>query len=225
MSKLNLVTIDGPSGVGKSTVSRRLAARLGYAYLDTGAMYRAVALKCKQQGVDIKSDGEVAPVLSSLNVQLLPAPFEGEDVEVLLDGVNISALIRTPELSMLASAVSALRSVRAKLTEMQREIGGGGNIVAEGRDMGTVVFPSASWKFYLDASPEERARRRIGQLKTKGEEVDEQEILAQIIQRDQDDQNRTIAPLKTAKDALIIDSTSESADMVIEKMLDYIKQN
>lgn len=219
---LKIITIDGPSGVGKSTVSRRLAACLGFAYLDTGAMYRVVALKCKQMGVSPDDERAVEPVLDNLNMKLLPAPSENEDIQVLLDDVDVTAEIRSPELSMLASTVSAHPAVRKKLTIMQQQIGEKGDIVAEGRDMGTVVFPSASWKFYLDASTEERARRRVNQLQEKGVNVKEDEILEQIVQRDTGDQRRTIAPLKVAQDAVIINSTHYSVDEVIKQMLSVI---
>ncbi len=222
--QLNVVTIDGPSGVGKSTVSRRLAARLGFAYLDTGAMYRVVALKSNQMKIDISDEKAVATVLDDLNMELLPAPSEEDDIQVLLDGEEVTSKIRKPDISMLASAVSAHPSVRIKLTAMQQHIGGRGDIVTEGRDMGTVVFPDARWKFYLDASPEERANRRVKQLRENGVAVNEDEIFEQIIKRDNDDQNRTIAPLKAAVDAIMINSTNNSAADVIEEMLSHIKK-
>lgn len=221
---MQVVTIDGPSGVGKSTISRQVAARLGFTYLDTGAMYRAVALKCRQSGIDVKDEDAVASILPELNLQLLPAPSEHEDARVVLDGVEVSEQIRTPEMSMLASAVSALRSVRTRLTGMQQAMGARGGVVAEGRDTGTVVFPGAAWKFYLDATPAERARRRIKQLRERGEEVDEAEILAQIIRRDRDDSERTIAPLRAAPDAVRIDSTGMSVDEVVGRVLDVVLQ-
>ncbi|HBI14782.1 MAG TPA: (d)CMP kinase [Desulfobulbaceae bacterium] len=219
---LQVVAIDGPSGVGKSTISRRVAARLGYTYLDTGAMYRAVALKCRMAGIEATDEAAVAAILPPLNIQLLPARSEGEEARVVLDGVEVSEQIRTPEISMLASAVSALRPVRATLTRMQQDIGSRGRIVAEGRDTGTVVFPGAVWKIYLDATPEERARRRVRQLRERGGEIDEGKILAQIVQRDRDDSERTIAPLKAAPDAVCIDSTGMTVEEVVERVLDVV---
>jgi cytidylate kinase len=219
---LAVVTIDGPSGVGKSTVSRNLAARLRFTYLDTGAMYRAVAFKCKVNGVDVTDEAVVVPLLENLDLQLLPALSEQGDVRVVLDGRDVSELIRTPEISMMASTVSALSSVRACLTRMQQDLGVSGRLVAEGRDTGTVVFPAAAWKFYLDAAPEIRAQRRIDQLQERGEDVDEEEILRQTLKRDKDDSERTIAPLKAAPDAVVIDSTHLGADEVIEYMLRII---
>lgn len=221
---LSVLTIDGPSGVGKSTISRRVAARLGFTYLDTGAMYRAVALKCRQAGIDVRDDGAVAQVLLGLDLRLLPAASEGEETRVVLDGVEVSDRIRTQEISMLASAVSALAPVRSCLTRMQQAMGARGKIVAEGRDTGTVVFPGAAWKIYLDASAEERARRRVRQLQERGEAVDEGEILAQIIRRDRDDSERTIAPLRAAPDAVHIDSTRLSVDEVVARVLAVVQQ-
>ncbi len=217
--KLHIVTIDGPSGVGKSTISRKIADRLGYTYLDTGAMYRAVGLHVKLKGADPTSERAVADGIRDLKIELLPASDENGDVGVILNGEDVSGEIRTPEMSMAASKISALSVVRVKLTEMQREIGSQGRIVAEGRDTGTVVFPQAAFKFYLDAAPEERARRRVLQLRASGGEVDEKEILEMIIKRDRDDSERTIAPLKKADDALLIDTTRLNIDEVSDRIL------
>jgi len=222
--RLEVVAIDGPSGVGKSTVSRKLAALLGFTYLDTGAMYRAVALKCKTAKADVRDEAVVAAIVENLDLQLLPAKSDRDDVRVILDGEEVGDLIRTEEISMLASAVSALPSVRQCLTRMQQEYGAAGKVVAEGRDTGTIVFPSAAWKFFLDAAPEERARRRINQLRNMGEAVDEAEILRQIIKRDRDDSERTLAPLKAAPDAVRVDSTRLRADEVIKQMLEIIRK-
>jgi cytidylate kinase len=217
--KLKVVTIDGPSGVGKSTVSRKLAAELGYTYLDTGAMYQGVALGCVKNGVDVEDEAAVAAVLDTLDIRLLPPQTADDDVRVLLNGEDVSREIRTPEAGMLASKVSALLPVRQKLTAMQQAMGRTGGLVAEGRDTGTVVFPDAAWKFFLDAPPEERARRRALQLREQGQEVDEQKLLAQIIERDRQDRERTIAPLVKAEDAVVIDSSNLSADEVAARML------
>jgi len=221
--QLEVVTIDGPSGVGKSTISRRVAAHLGFTYLDTGAMYRAVALKCKQSGIEPQESQVLKNILDTLDMKLIPAPSEGEDVQVELDGVNVSDQIRSPEISMLASAVSALKPVRDTLTRMQQQMGVEGRIVAEGRDTGTVVFPRAAWKIYLDATPEERTRRRVNQLRKQGREADEQQIFAQIVKRDRDDSERTIAPLKAAPDAVHIDSTTFGPDEVVQKVLEVVE--
>ncbi len=225
MSRENeqIVTIDGPSGVGKSTVSRAVAARLGYTYLDTGAMYRAVAWKCLQDGVPPDDEDAVARLLEDINIRLLPPEKDGDDVRVLVNGRDVSREIRSPEMAMAASRVSALGTVREKLTRMQQEMGAAGRIVAEGRDTGTVVFPRAAWKFFLDAAPGERARRRAEQLRLRGQEVDEKKILAQIIQRDRDDRERTIAPLRAAPDSIHIDTTNLDLDQVVDRILSHIR--
>lgn len=214
-----IVTIDGTSGGGKSTVSRMLAAELGYTYLDTGAMYRAVGLQAKEQGVDLADDEQVAALLADLDLRLEPG--DG-DTRVLLAGNDVSEAIRTAEMGMVASAVSALALVRQKLTELQQEMGAQGRLVAEGRDMGTVVFPRARHKFFLDASAEVRARRRLDQLHEKGLAADYDEILAQIRKRDHDDASRALAPLKQADDAVYVDSSEMNAREVLTFILDRL---
>ncbi len=221
--KRDIVTIDGPSGVGKSTISRKVAAALGYTYLDTGAMYRAVALFLQQMRIDLGDEGAVASALADMDLQLLPAQQEDGDVGVVVNGRDVSSAIRTSEMGMLASRVSAIPAVRSRLTGMQQAIGQQGKIVAEGRDTGTVVFPDARWKFYLEADPEERARRRVLQLRAAGQEVDAQELLAMIVQRDRDDQGRTLAPLKKAEDAIVIDTSCIDIEKVCTKMLERIQ--
>lgn len=220
MSAANgIVTIDGPSGAGKSTVSQMLATRLGYTYLDTGAMYRAVGLKVERTGIDPADTAALEELLAGLDLELAPGDTE---TRVLLDGEDVSLAIRTAEMGMVASRVSALPPVRRTLTALQQELGRRGGVVAEGRDMGTVVFPEAPYKFYLDASAEERARRRHEQLLEKGQPSDFQEILAQIIQRDRDDSARALAPLKPAADAVVIDSSGLDAEGVVAFMLKHI---
>jgi len=220
----DIVTIDGPAGVGKSTISRRVAATLGFTYLDTGAMYRAVALFVHRRGIALDDADSIAVAMDELVLRLLPAPDENSDVRVLLAEEDVSEAIRTPEMSMAASAVSKLGIVREKLTRMQQQIGSAGSIVAEGRDTGTVVFPYAAYKFFLVAKPEERARRRVLQLRAKGEEVDEQQILAMTIERDKNDRERAIAPLVQADDALAIDTTELSIDEVCRQVLESVRQ-
>lgn len=223
--KQEIVTIDGPSGVGKSTISRRIAASLSFTYLDTGAMYRAVGLKLKNEHVNLEDAAAVRGCLATISLKLLPARQEDEDVQVVLDGRDVSEEIRSPEMAMVASAVSALPAVREKLTLMQQEIGKEGRIVAEGRDTGTLVFPNAAWKFYLDATPEIRMQRRAEQLRLQGKQVDEGELLAMIVKRDSDDQSRTIAPLCKAEDAHFIDTGKLSIDGVVGVMLQEISRN
>ena len=223
--KLRVVTIDGPSGVGKSTVSRQVAAELGFTYLDTGAMYRAVGYACAQAGIDVDDSAHwdaLNKLLAELDLRLLPPEKEGDEVRVFLGDEDVSMAIRLPDMSMAASRVSAISVVRARLTVMQQAMGQSGGLVADGRDTGTVVFPKAAWKFYLDASPEERCRRRVAQLRKRGQKVDEQETLAQIIERDRNDQERTIAPLTMAADAVLIDSSSLNTDEVVARMLEIV---
>jgi cytidylate kinase len=208
-----IITIDGPSGGGKSTVSRMVAAELGYAYLDTGAMYRAVGLQAQRLGVDLADEEQVRAMLAELDLQLEPA---NGDTRVLLGGEDVSAVIRSAEMGMVASAISALPLVRQKLTQLQQQIGARGRVVAEGRDMGTVVFPQARHKFFLDASPAERARRRVEQLREQGEEAAYDAILAQIIKRDHDDSTRAAAPLRPADDAVLVDSSRLNAREVMQ---------
>jgi cytidylate kinase len=222
--KRDIVTIDGPSGVGKSTMSRKVAAALGYTYLDTGAMYRAVGVCLQQLQVDLNDEQAVRAILAGLKLQLFPAGQGDGDVGVVVNGQDVSSAIRTPEAGMLASRVSAIPAVRERLTGIQQEIGRCGRIVAEGRDTGTVVFPDARWKFYLEAAPEERARRRVAQLQSAGQEVDAQETLAMIIKRDRDDQERTLAPLQQAIDAVMIDTTGLDIQAVCGKMLAVVQK-
>ncbi|MBU0482033.1 MAG: (d)CMP kinase [Proteobacteria bacterium] len=220
MAGSRIVTIDGPSGAGKSTISSLLAAKLGFAYLDTGAMYRAVGLKVHNSGIDPEDEGALESLLDELDLKLQAV---AGGTSVLLDQEDVSGMIRTPEMSMIASRISALRPVREKLTALQREIGGKGEVVTEGRDMGTVVFPDARWKFFLDASPQERARRRVLQLQEKGQVFDEGQILEQIVQRDEADSARSLSPLKPAEDAVIVDSSKMTIDEVIHFMVKCIQ--
>jgi CMP/dCMP kinase len=224
--KKNIVTIDGPSGAGKSTISKLLAARLLYTYLDTGAMYRMVGLQVLRDGLDLEVQGareKLASLLAALDMTLAPGE-EGRETRAFLNGEDVSDAIRTPEMAMVASRVSAQAEVRKKLTEMQRIIGNKGAIVAEGRDMGTVVFPDAMHKFFLDASSEERAKRRQKQLAENGQKIEYQELLTQIQKRDADDSSRTLAPLKPAEDAVIIDSSEMGIEEVVSFMLAAINE-
>ena len=221
MTPPTIITIDGPAGSGKSTISRAIAARLSYAYLDTGAMYRAVGLQTVRTAIAPENSEKMAEMLKLFDLQLLPG--DGEPV-VLLGQEDISLAIRTPAMGMMASKVSALSMVRNKLTELQQSIGAKGSIVAEGRDMGTVVFPQAQYKFYLDATPEERSRRRTEQLHEQGIEADYNDILSQTKKRDHDDSSRAIAPLKPAKDAIVIDSSLMTISDVIEFISAHIQK-
>ena len=226
VEKKYIVTIDGPSGAGKSTISKLLAARLHYTYLDTGAMYRVVGLQVLRSGLDLEAGNageKLGPLLDTLDMTLAPGE-DGQETRAFLAGEDVSDAIRTPEMAMVASRVSAEPEVRRKLTEMQRAIGNNGAIVAEGRDMGTIVFPEAKYKFFLDAAPEERARRRQKQLREKGQQVEFKELLAQIEKRDRDDSSRSLAPLTPAPDAVVIDSSRMSIAEVVSFMFAAINK-
>ncbi|MGB3649228.1 MAG: (d)CMP kinase [Desulfobulbales bacterium] len=226
VERKDIVTIDGPSGAGKSTISKLLAAELHYTYLDTGAMYRVVGLQVERSGFDLEAENgreTLVQLLATLEMTLAPGE-EGEETRVFLHGEDVSDAIRTPEMAMVASRVSAEPEVRKKLTEMQRAIGQNGAIVAEGRDMGTIVFPEARFKFFLDATPAERAKRRQQQLMEQGKRVEYGELLTQIQKRDRDDSSRALAPLKPAPDAVVIDSSEMSIDEVVSFMLKTVHE-
>ena len=216
-----IIAIDGPSGAGKSTVAKLLAKRLGYVVLDTGAMYRAVAFRAKQRGICLEDEERLSQLASSLQVTFLT--INGE-LRVLCDGEDVTESIRSPEMSSLASDISKKEGVRGALVRLQREMGRAGGVILEGRDIGTVVFPDADAKFYLDADAEERARRRYEELARKGVKVNFQETLEDVIRRDRNDMTRAISPLRKAKDAVVIDSTYLSVEEVVEKMIQVIQQ-
>ncbi len=213
-----LITIDGPAGAGKTTVSRSLAKRLGYRYIDTGALYRGVAFEAKSKGLSHDDDAGLENLCVSLDLKFV---FAEEGSRLFSNNKNITDQIRNPEISMLASAVSARPVVRRYLLGLQRDMGDGKRVVFEGRDMGTVVFPGADIKFFLDASRKTRALRRYKELSSKTFLTIE-EIEQDINCRDENDRTRSLAPLKAADDAIIIDSTDLSADEVVELMLSHI---
>jgi cytidylate kinase len=188
--------------------------------MDTGAMYRALALKVMRQGIDPEDTERVRRILSETRIEL--AADDGQS-RVYLDGVDVSDQVRTPEVSQLASKVSALKVVRERLVELQRGMAAAGGVVAEGRDIGTVVFPNADVKIYLDASPEQRARRRAEEIKGRGGDVSWERTLAETLERDQRDQERAIAPLRKADDAIVIDTTSMEVDQVIGKIQQKVR--
>jgi cytidylate kinase len=209
-----LITIDGPAGAGKTTVSKMLARKLGYRYLDTGALYRAVAFGARAAGVQPDNDQGLGEVCNTLRLCI-----EGD--RLVLNGVDITHRIRSREISMLASAVSARPVVRQMLLGIQRDMGRTGGLVAEGRDMGTVVFPEADLKFFLDATARQRAIRRFAQYdKGKGQTLEQ--IEQDIRRRDQNDSSRDIAPLKPADDAVTIDSTTMTARQVVALMMERV---
>jgi cytidylate kinase len=214
------IAIDGPSGAGKSTVARFLAKRLGYVYIDTGAMYRSVALRVKEKGISPEDELALNQLASSLHITFIS---EGEQTRVCCDGKDITSAIRSPEISRLASSISKQKGVREALVKMQREMGKEGGVILEGRDIGTVVFPDADVKFYLDAKSDERVRRRYHEMVEKGVKVDFKETQEELIQRDHNDMHRIHSPLKKANDALFIDSTHRSVEEVVEEMVHRVK--
>jgi cytidylate kinase len=216
-----VIAIDGPSGAGKSTTARQLAERLGYIYIDTGAMYRAIGWKAKQEGIDPADEEKLTVLCGRTGVTIKK---DNNDPRFYVDGQDVSNEIRTPEMGMMASAVSKSPSVRARLLTLQRDLGRNGGVVMDGRDIGTVVFPDADVKFFLDASAEERGRRRHEELKAKGMDVDLARITQEIRERDHQDSMRSLAPLRRADDALLIDSTDLNISEVLERMLSEIKK-
>jgi len=218
MPKKLLITIDGPAGAGKTTVSRALADRLGYRYVDTGALYRGVALAVKTRGVDPQNEAALKQLCNELELVLVKTD---EGLRLMSNGQDISDRIRTPEITMLASAVSAIPVVREYLLDLQRDMGAEKAAVFEGRDMGTVVFPDADVKFFLDASTRKRAQRRFGELKSDSTQTLD-DVARDIEQRDQNDSTRPVAPLKPAPDAVIVDSTDLTVEQVVEVMLSYL---
>lgn len=220
--KMQIVTIDGPAGAGKSTVAKRLAERLNLAYLDTGAMYRALTLKAIRQNVNLEDEAALVILARQTKIDL---ENHTTSVKVLLDGEDVSEDIRTLEVTNKTFYVARAPRVRGIMVEWQRVIGGRRGVVVEGRDAGTVVFPQATNKFYLDAKVEERSRRRIDELREKGKEVDAHQLTVELKERDNKDLTRSVGPLKKADDAVFIDSTHLGIDEVVEEMMKHIKGN
>src|SRR5689334_7688409 len=214
-----IVAIDGPAGAGKSTAARLLAARLGYALLDTGAIYRSMALRARERGGGWNDGPGVAALADDIEIAFR---LEGATNHVTLNGQDVTAAIRTPEISDGASRVSALPEVRAALLGLQRRIGAAGGVVVEGRDIGTVVFPDAQAKFFLTASTDERARRRVAELTAAGKSVDAAQTKAEMLARDARDSTRASAPLRKADDAIEIDSSAMGPDAVVAHMADVV---
>lgn len=210
MNKPISVAIDGPSGAGKSTIARRLSNQFGFLYVDTGAIYRTVGLAVARRELSPQEKDAVVSLLPGIQVKLA----YGEDglQHMYLDGEDVSAQIRTPQISMFASAVSAYPEVRAYLMEMQRAMARENNVIMDGRDIGTVVLPDAGLKIFLTASPEARARRRFDELRARGQDVLYEDVLRELRQRDENDSNRSAAPLRAADDALLLDTTDLDFD-------------
>ena len=212
--KLPIVAIDGPVGAGKSVAARTLARELGFTYLNTGAMYRAVAIAAREAGIN-PDDPNAAERLASV-LKMIKIKFDGEII--FLNGRDVSAKINEPEIGDLASRFSAIGAVRERMRELQRAAGAEGGVVMEGRDIGTAIFPDAEFKFFLNADVKTRARRRYEELRKKGDSITEDEVLDQLIERDRRDSGRALAPLKRANDAIEIDSTKLSIDAVVAAM-------
>jgi len=218
-----VITIDGPAGVGKTTTAKRLASKLGYQYLDTGAMYRAVTYFFEQSSIDINAKDQVKKMLDILKLEL---DFTSSDnIIVLLDGKDISLLIRSEEVTNTVSRVSALKAVREKIVEMQKETVKNGNFVVEGRDIGTVVFPDAKHKFFLVADYDTRAERRLKDFKRINEELNVNKIKKDLTDRDQYDSSRKLSPLKQAKDAIVVDTSNCTIDDQVNQIYKHIERN
>ena len=213
------IAIDGPSGAGKSTISKMLAKKLGIIYLDTGAMYRAVALYVSRKGVDVNDRDKVVPLLKEIEIEFRG---EGDEKRIYLNGEDVSAAIREHAVSKMASDVSKIKEVRLFLVEQQRAIAKKNDVVLDGRDITSFVLPDSKYKFFLTATPEERARRRYEELKAKGSDISYETVLADVNDRDYNDTHRDFAPLVQTEDAVLIDSTYLSTDEVIEVILRYV---
>ncbi|NLA45253.1 MAG: (d)CMP kinase [Candidatus Cloacimonetes bacterium] len=217
MKKGLIIAIDGPAASGKSTTAQLLAQKLGYVYIDTGAMYRACALKAKKMGIDINDEESIRELLDDIDIRI---ENHNSKNRIFLDGEDVSEDIRADDISALASAISAIPAVRYKMVELQRKMGEKGGVILDGRDIGTFVFPTAEVKFFLTASPEVRAKRRWLELQQKGINKDFSEVLADLVKRDNNDSQRALAPLKKADDAIEVDTSN----MTIEEQTDFLYQ-
>jgi len=216
-----VITIDGPAGTGKSTVARVVAERLGYDFLDTGAMYRAIGYEALRRNANLEDQRELAYICKHCHIEF---EWDKHPPGVLLNGVQVGHLLRSGEATRAASYIAVVPAIREMMVEQQRRIGTEhGNVVTEGRDQGSVVFPEADFKFYLDATPHERARRRVAQLRARGEIVDYQEIVNQIMDRDRRDQSRTVGPLAVPAGAEVIDTTALAQEQVIERITSKVQ--
>ena len=222
MSNQFSIAIDGPVGAGKSTIAKLVAKKLNIIYIDTGAMYRAVGLYVVRCGLDVKNPDDVKSVLDEINLDVRLA---SDGQTIFLNGEDVTNLIRTPEISMAASAVSAVSEVREKLVEMQREMANSKSVVMDGRDIGTVVLPNATTKIFLTASLDTRADRRYKELIKKGQKVTLEDVKNDIVLRDNNDMSRATSPLKQAEDAILLDSTGKTLDEVVLEVISYVKKS
>lgn len=215
------IAIDGPAGAGKSTIARFAAKELGFIYVDTGALYRTIGLAAQRRGYAADDKDAIIPMLDEIKVEL--AFNDAHEQIVLLDNEDVSSLIRTPEISMMASAVSAIPEVRAYLLDLQRDMAHHNNVIMDGRDIGTVVLPDAQIKIFLSASPECRAKRRYDELIEKGMDVKYEDILSDVVARDYADSHRDIAPLKPADDAVMVDTSGEDLETSVSKLVGIMR--
>lgn len=213
---MHSIAIDGPAGAGKSTIAKRVANELGFIYVDTGAMYRSMALYFLRNGIKAEEEEKISASCSDINVSLA---YENGEQQVLLNGENVNALIRTEEVSMMTSDTSKYPAVREKLLNLQRELAEQKNVIMDGRDIGTCVLPHADLKVYLTASSKERARRRFKEQQERGIVCDFEQIEKDIIARDEQDMNRKISPLKQAEDAILVDASDMTIEEVVEKVI------
>lgn len=215
MMRKPIVAIDGPAGSGKSTVAKEVAKRCGYIYIDTGAMYRAVAWKSIVEGIPVEDAEAIAALARRMRIH-----FERNEIQrIIADGTDVSEVIRTPEVTRLSSPVSAIPGVRTRLVEIQREMGQGGGVAMEGRDIGTVVFPDAEVKVFLTATDEERARRRAREMEAKGLKVDSEQVARDMKERDTRDSSREHAPLRQAEDAVLVNTDGMSIEEVVQEVI------
>ena len=215
------IAVDGPSGAGKSTMVKALADKYGFLYVDTGAIYRVVGLFALRRGIEREKIGELIPLLPEIRVSL---SHDGEGQHVFLGDEEVTGLIRTPEASLYASAVSALPEVRAMLLDLQRSFAREYDVIMDGRDIGTVVLPDAELKIFLTASPEERARRRTEELRAKGMEVTYEDTLRQVLERDYNDSHRAVSPLRPAEDAVIVDTTGKGIEETVALLSGLVEE-
>ncbi|MGN0517390.1 MAG: (d)CMP kinase [Acutalibacteraceae bacterium] len=215
------IAIDGPAGAGKSTIARRVAAQLGYIYVDTGALYRTIGLAATRSNTDLSDGNSLNALLSGISVEL---KFIDGVQHVFLNGEDVSEEIRTPNASMMASKVSAIGAVRAYLLDLQRDLAKKNNVIMDGRDIGTVVLPNAQIKIFLTASAQVRAERRCKELLEKGMDVKYEDVLNDIIERDYNDSHREIAPLKPADDSVIADTSDDTLEEAIDRLLQIIRR-
>ena len=218
-----IVAIDGPAGAGKSTVAKILAKRLGFLYIDTGAMYRALTLKALDNNIDINDEHKINEL--ALNTSIDLRSNSDGSLSIILDGKDVSLEIRQPRITQVVSDVSKIKGVRQVLVKMQRELGQKGNCVLEGRDIGTVVFPHAEKKFFIDATADVRVSRRFKELKGLNQDIAENDVAKDLSNRDKIDSTREVSPLRKAEDAIYIDTTKLSIEEVVSKMLELCKEN